>query len=211
VPGVRGCGSDTCWLPPAGGRVSMSESERRFPASSALQMFTVCRQTLGMGESAGAAGPRPSRPPGGGRATPSHHAIGAARLLVALPLVLGAKARSALARIQLATAPPCAEEQGPRTDRPRRLAAGSAAARAIGDKRDCGPGLIETCLCASAGARGWGRSRGPICPIPVVVRRTISPGDLAPLVAERQRVPTTEFTRGSARNAAAYPGVAGGG
>jgi hypothetical protein len=67
----RGCGSDTCWLPPAGGRVSMSESERRFPASSALQMFTVRRQTLGMGESAGAAGPRPSRPPGGGRATPS--------------------------------------------------------------------------------------------------------------------------------------------
>jgi hypothetical protein len=43
----------------------------RFPASSALQMFTAHRQTLGMGDCARAAGPRPSRPPGGGRATPS--------------------------------------------------------------------------------------------------------------------------------------------
>lgn len=68
---VRGCGSDVCWLPRAGGRVPMSESERRFPASWALQMFTVRRQTLGIRESAGAVGPDPSRPPGGGRATPS--------------------------------------------------------------------------------------------------------------------------------------------
>ncbi len=60
-----------CWLPRAGGRVPMSESERRFPASWALQMFTVRRQTLGIRESARAVGPDPSRPPGGGRATPS--------------------------------------------------------------------------------------------------------------------------------------------
>ena len=70
VPEIRGCSSDACSLPRAGGRVPMSESERRFPASSALQMFTVRRQTLGMGESAGAVGPRPSRTPGGGRAAP---------------------------------------------------------------------------------------------------------------------------------------------
>jgi hypothetical protein len=44
----------------AGGRVPMRVSERRFPASSALQMFTVRRQTLATGESARAAGPRAS-------------------------------------------------------------------------------------------------------------------------------------------------------
>jgi hypothetical protein len=38
---------DTCWLPPAAARASMSESGRRFPPTSALQMFTVRRQTLG--------------------------------------------------------------------------------------------------------------------------------------------------------------------
>ena len=36
--------------------------------------------------------------------------------------------------------------------------------RASGEERDCRPGRIETSLCASAGVRGWGNSRGPVCP-----------------------------------------------
>ncbi|MFZ0975873.1 MAG: hypothetical protein WAN22_26870, partial [Solirubrobacteraceae bacterium] len=37
----------------------------------------------------------------------------------------------------------------------------------FGEKRDCGPWLVETCICVSAGARGCDRSRGPICPVAV--------------------------------------------
>jgi hypothetical protein len=36
--------------------------------------------------------------------------------------------------------------------------------RTFGEERDCRPGRIETSLCASAGVRGWGNSRGPACP-----------------------------------------------
>lgn len=34
-----------------------------------------------------------------------------------------------------------------------------------GDERDCRPGLLKTCLCASAGGRCWGHSRTSICAI----------------------------------------------
>jgi hypothetical protein len=64
------------------------------------------------------------------------------------------KGRSALARIQLAPAPPSAEEQGPRTDRSRRLAAGSTAARAIGElqgrRRVASRVLHSCCRCRGA-------------------------------------------------------------
>jgi len=40
--------------------------------------------------------------------------------------------------------------------------------RACGEERDCQPAQIETCLRASAGARG-GNSRGPICPTAAAV------------------------------------------
>jgi hypothetical protein len=63
------------------------------------------------------------------------------------------KGRSALARIQLAPAPSCAEKQGPRTDRSRRLAADDAASRASGDERGpCARGQ-ETSSFLNAGAR----------------------------------------------------------
>jgi hypothetical protein len=49
-----------------------------------------------------------------------------------------------LARIEQALAPPSAEKQGPRTDRPRRSAAGDAASRANGEERVCGEPRAET-------------------------------------------------------------------
>lgn len=45
----------------------MGEIERPLATASPLQRFTVRRQTLGMGGSAGAVGRRRLRPPGGGR------------------------------------------------------------------------------------------------------------------------------------------------
>ena len=45
-------------------------------------------------------------------------------------------------------------------DRPGNLKAAANSQRL----RDATPGLIETCLCASAGVRGWGNSRGRACP-----------------------------------------------
>jgi hypothetical protein len=52
---------------------------------------------------------------------------------------------SALARIQLAPAPPSAEKQGPRTDRLRRLAADDAASRASGEYQEPWDAQPDTC------------------------------------------------------------------
>ena len=61
--------------------------------------------------------------------------------------------RSALARIQLAPAPPCAEKQGPRTDRWRRLAASDAASRAIGEMQVRALRRRRTCFDIDRGLR----------------------------------------------------------
>ena len=67
--------------------------------------------------------------------------------------------RSVLALIEQAPAPPYAEKQGPRTDRPRRLAADDAASRASGDLRVSRKSGRETCLCVRArmplACSGW--------------------------------------------------------
>jgi hypothetical protein len=48
--------------------------------------------------------------------------------------------------------PADAEKQGPQIARSRRRTAEDAVSLAAGDERDCRPGLLKTCPCASAGA-----------------------------------------------------------
>jgi hypothetical protein len=65
---------------------------------------------------------------------------------------LGAQSRVVrLARIEQAPAPPCAEKQGPRTDRSERLAADDAASRASGEYGGRWFARREPCLRAGAG------------------------------------------------------------